>query len=216
MRALVMVAVVLLAGCDRLPGRPLEADRPLRPRDVRDFARLWRENCAGCHGADGTLGPAPALANPVYSGWVDDATLTRVAAQGVPGTSMPAFARSAGGSLTDEQITLLVRGMRSRWASAPAASALPPYAGGGGDVARGATVYQRRCAACHDQARPGSVIDPAYLALVSDQGLRTAVVAGRPDLGMPDWRGEGANEPLSPQEVSDVVAWMASHRGGGA
>jgi cytochrome c oxidase cbb3-type subunit III len=59
-------------------------------------------------------------------------------------------------------------------------------------------------------------VDPAYLALVSDQALRTAVVAGRPDLGMPDWRGAHASEPLGAQEVSDVVAWMASHRGGGA
>jgi mono/diheme cytochrome c family protein len=220
-RAAVVVAVALLAACDRLPGRPLEADRPVRPRDVRDFAQLWSENCAGCHGADGVLGPAAALANPVYLGWVDDATLTRVTAQGVPGTAMPAFAQSAGGSLTDEQIALLVREMRRRWAGEPSASGLPPYAGGGGDVGRGATVYQQRCATCHDPGgrgspHGGSVVDPAYLALVSDQALRTAVVAGRPDLGMPDWRGAHVNEPLGAQEVSDVVAWMASHRGGGA
>ena len=60
------------------------------------------------------------------------------------------------------------------------------------------------------------MIDPTYLALVSDQALRTAVVAGRPDLGMPDWRGGASAAPLTAQEVVDVVAWMASHRGGGA
>ena len=54
-------------------------------------------------------------------------------------------------------------------------------------------------------------MDPTYLALVSDQGLRTAVIAGRPDLGMPDWRGEHGT-PLTADQVSDVVAWMASHR----
>ncbi len=220
MKLAIVAAVALLGACDRLPGRPLEADRPLRPREVRDFARLWGDNCAGCHGADGTLGPAAPLANPVYLAWVDDATLTRVTAEGVPGTAMPAFARRAGGSLTDEQIAILVRDMRARW-TRPVAGALPPYAGSPGDVTRGAALYTLRCATCHDDDRDGSphggsVVDPAYLALVSDQALRTAVVAGRPDLGMPDWRGPLEREPLAPQEVSDLVAWVVSHRGGGA
>ncbi len=217
---LALVVLALLAGCDLLPGRPREADRPLRPHEVRDFARLWGDNCAGCHGADGTLGPATATANPLYLAWVDDATLIRTIAHGVPGTAMPAFALDQGGSLTGEQVALLVREMRTRWATGPAAPGLPPYAGGGGDATRGATVYQRRCAACHDEGgagspHGGSVVDRAYLTLVSDQALRTAVVVGRPDLGMPDWRGARADDPLTAEEVSDVVAWLASHRGGG-
>jgi hypothetical protein len=56
------------------------------------------------------------------------------------------------------------------------------------------------------------VLDPAYLALVSDQALRTAVIVGRSDLGMPDWRANISGQPMSPQEISDVVAWLASHR----
>jgi cytochrome c oxidase cbb3-type subunit 3/ubiquinol-cytochrome c reductase cytochrome c subunit len=56
------------------------------------------------------------------------------------------------------------------------------------------------------------VVDSAYLALVSDQALRTAVIAGRVDLGMPDWREAVADRPMTPQEIADVVAWLASHR----
>ena len=56
------------------------------------------------------------------------------------------------------------------------------------------------------------MINPAYLALVSDQALRTAVIVGRSDLGMPDWRANISGQPMSPQEISDVVAWLASHR----
>ena len=55
------------------------------------------------------------------------------------------------------------------------------------------------------------IVDPSYLALVSDQGLRSVVIAGRTDLGMPDWR-ENTGSPLTSQQVSDVVAWMAVHR----
>jgi cytochrome c oxidase cbb3-type subunit 3/ubiquinol-cytochrome c reductase cytochrome c subunit len=47
---------------------------------------------------------------------------------------------------------------------------------------------------------------------VSDQGLRTAVVVGRPALGMPDWRGERAAHPLSSEDVADVVAWLIEQR----
>ena len=50
--------------------------------------------------------------------------------------------------------------------------------------------------------------DPSYLSLVSDQYLRTTVIAGRTDLGMPDWRGVAAGQALSGAQISDVVAWL--------
>jgi cytochrome c oxidase cbb3-type subunit III len=48
--------------------------------------------------------------------------------------------------------------------------------------------------------------------LVSDQQLRTIVIAGRPELGAPDWRGDVPGRPMSSQDVSDVVAWLSSKR----
>jgi len=56
------------------------------------------------------------------------------------------------------------------------------------------------------------VANSSYLALVSDQHLRTTIIAGRSDLGMPDWRGDGSTAPLTPQQVSDVVAWLVAQR----
>jgi hypothetical protein len=55
-------------------------------------------------------------------------------------------------------------------------------------------------------------VDPSYLALVSDQHLRTTVIAGRAELGMPDWRGYIAGRALAPEEISDVVAWLVTKR----
>ncbi len=55
-------------------------------------------------------------------------------------------------------------------------------------------------------------MDRAYLALVSDQALRTLIIAGRPDLGHPDWRSYVPGRPLSAQQVSDLVAWLAAKR----
>ena len=132
---------------------------------------------------------------------------------------MPAFAQNAGGMLTDQQIDALVRGIRS-WATSDALrdTTPPPYtAQTPGDPQRGAEVYRAYCSSCHGvEGRGGSkgssIVDGSFLALVSDQQLRTIVIAGRPELGAPDWRADVEGQPMSAQEISDVVAWLSSRR----
>lgn len=212
-----VVAWATVTGCDSLPGRPREADRPLRPSEVTDFARLWGENCSGCHGAEGRLGAATPLGTPSYLAAASDASIRTATAAGIRGTSMPAFAVARGGGLTERQVDLLVEGLRARW-GAPVSPAPPPIdEAAAGDPARGAAVFESRCAGCHGPGgtggpKGGSVVDPDYLRLASDRALRAATIAGRPDLGMPDWRGGSGDRPLEAGEVADVVAWMASHR----
>jgi cytochrome c oxidase cbb3-type subunit III len=213
------MATILIAGCDSLPGRPTQADFPMRPTNVTDFASLYNENCAGCHGTDGKSGAALGLNNPVYLGIVDDAAMRNVIANGVPNTAMPPFAQSAGGDLTDHQIDLLVAGIRRTWAGVPdAAAGAPPYSSStAGNADTGAQVYAANCQSCHGAdgkggPNAGSIVDPSYLSLVSEQYLRAIVIAGRPDLGHPDWKHEASGQPLTSQQVSDVVAWMSSKR----
>ena len=217
--AFASVMTILLAGCDSLPGRPTQADLPLRPTNVTDFATLYGESCAGCHGIDGKSGAALGLNNPVYLAIIDDASMRNVIANGVPNTAMPPFAQSAGGDLTDHQIDLLVAGIRKNWAGVPdAASGAPPYSSSAaGNPDSGAQVYAANCQSCHGAdgkggTNAGSVVDVSYLALVSNQYLRTIVIAGRPDLGHPDWKHEPSGQPLTSQQVSDVVAWLSSKR----
>lgn len=218
MRAIVLFAVVL-AACDALPGKPDPADRPLRPSEVTDLGRLYGENCAGCHGADGRMGAALPLDHPVYLALVDDAALRRIIASGVPDTAMPPFATSEGGMLTDAQVELLVEGIRERWGAPDAlggATAPPWQSDGAGDATRGAATYATFCARCHGDGgtggTAGSIVDGSFLALVSPQSLRTLVIAGRPDLGHPDWRRYVEGRPMTAQEVSDVVAWLVGQR----
>ncbi len=207
-------------GCDRLPGRPLPESRELRPEEVKDFAELYGNNCSGCHGPEGQGGAALALANPVYLAIADDETVRRVMSNGVPGTSMPAFAREAGGTLTGDQIDVLVREIRARWSQPATLAGVAPPAhrtDAAGDPAHGEEIYRTFCASCHGPdgkggSKASSIVDGSYLGLVSDQSLRTTVIAGRPDLGQPDWRSYIAGRSLSSQDVSDVVAWLASQR----
>jgi cytochrome c oxidase cbb3-type subunit 3 len=224
-RAIVVCASLLSAvGCDGLPGRPSEADRYLRPDQVVAFDALYAANCSGCHGAEGELGPARPLRDPLYLAIVPTAVLAETIRAGVPGTPMPAFAQSEGGSLTDAQIDALVAGLVKRWgASVP--GGLPAYSEAlasargvaPGDPTRGDRAFGRFCAECHGadgrgSDKGGSVVDSAFLGLVSDQGLRTAVIVGRRDLDMPTWRSDVPGRPMTEQEISDVVAWLVARR----
>jgi cytochrome c oxidase cbb3-type subunit 3 len=217
--AVMMVAVAACNGCDSSPGRPKSDPEIIPPNQVLEFSLLYSQNCAGCHGANGKGGAAIALANPVFLAIADDSVIRRTAANGVPGTSMPAFAQSAGAMLTDKQVDALVSGIRS-WAKSDILNNVipPPYSSQTpGDPQRGAEAYRTYCSSCHGvDGRGGnkasSIVDTAYLALVSDQQLRTIVIAGRPELGAPDWRGDVEGRPMSPEEISDVVAWLSSYR----
>lgn len=214
------LAAILSTGCGGPHGQPAKGSEVLAPNEVLEFSTLYAENCAGCHGAEGRGGAAIALANPVYLAIADDTSIHKVIANGVRGTAMSAFAESAGGMLTDAQIDAITKGIRSRWSQQGVldAATVPSYAPKSlGDAQRGEGAYKTYCESCHGPGggggRKGSAItDDSFLALVSDQGLRTVVITGRPELGAPDWRGNVPGRPMSDQEVTDVVAWLASRR----
>src|SRR5262249_419233 len=219
-----MVALIILAmGAEcPLPGKPAEKDRWKPPSQVTDFRQLYAQNCAGCHGADGRLGAARPLNDPLYLAFAGADALRQVVAKGVPGTAMPGFAQMSGGNLTDRQIDLLVDGMNAQWGRPEDFKdvALPPYrpeSAAAGDPRRGAAAYQTQRSHCHGPQGKGglsarAITDPDLLTVVSDQSLRSTIVAGRPDLGMPDWRSRLPGRPMSLQEISDVAVWLASKR----
>ena len=227
--ALILVAMLLaLAGCSRIPGRPGPGPEVVRPNEVLDFPTLYKANCAACHGENGREGAAISLANPVYLAVAGEENLREITAKGVPDRLMPPFARSAGGMLTDQQIDVLARGMMQQWSKPDllAGLSIPPYRSTlAGDAARGQQVFSIFCARCHGIAgegsstgdtkssvgKVGSIVDGAYLALISDQGLRSILIAGRPDEGMPDWRTDAA-QPMTDQQITDIVRWLATKR----
>ena len=104
--ALAILSLILLAACSTLNREPRTDPEPVAPSQVSDFSTLYTQNCAACHGTEGRGGASIALANPVYLAIVDETTMRNIVAKGVRGTSMPAFAQSAGGMLTERQIEL--------------------------------------------------------------------------------------------------------------
>ncbi len=216
-------ALALTFACQRLPGQPVPGSEEIPSEKVMEFDALYSQNCAGCHGVDGRNGAAPPLNEPLYLALADAETIKTIVANGLPGTSMSAFSRRLGGALTDEQIAALARQMHDRWAKpaelqgvTPPPLDLPADAPKG-DPTRGAAGYQTFCASCHGadgRGGPsgGSVVDHAYLGLTSDYGLRAIVVVGRSDLGMPDYRSYAPGRAMTPDEVTDVVAWLRAQQ----
>jgi mono/diheme cytochrome c family protein len=231
--ALCVLPLSMWVGCD-LPGKPDPANKPIMPDQVVSFDRLFAANCAGCHGAKGKLGPAPPLNDPLFVAIVPEGDLVRVIREGRRGTPMPPFARKSGGPLTDEQATILVEGIRSRWKQEEQPAEAPPsysLANGedvhasSGSRERGSAIFAQACAGCHgadgagidrDGVMTNAINVPAFLALISDQAVRRIIITGRPDLGMPNFaerKGRPADfQPLSSADVDDLGALIADWR----
>ena len=245
LRRFLPLLVVLAAGCEmNLPGKPDPKQRPVLPDHEMEFTALYARNCAGCHGKDGKTGPAPPLNDDLFRASVSEEELRSVIAGGRDvsrghKTLMPAFARVSGGTLTTPQIEVLVHeikgnpeGKQPAWGvPAPLPKDAPPYKAPPSKAALTSADYERirkttftqRCAGCHrgdgDKGDAGTLNDPAFLALISNQALRRIMITGRPDLEvngkfMPGYSPErGRDKPLTSQEIDDLVALLASWRG---
>ena len=212
----VFASLILLAflatSCDP-PGKPKE-DSEL-PENVMDFQTLYTDNCSGCHGLDGKNGPGRPLNNPLYLALVPKDILQQVIENGRPGTAMPPWARSQGGPLYPKQVNVLVDGIEQRWGRPMNLPGLPPYSAENqtGNANQGKKLFLRDCFMCHGPGAPiGTVSNASYLRLVSDQMLRTSIIVGRSDLGMPDYRNLNLGKALSDEDVTDLVAYLSSLR----
>jgi mono/diheme cytochrome c family protein len=256
----VSLSLLIINGCD-FPGRPKPADRPVPADEVLDFGVLYGQNCAGCHGADGKLGPAPPLNDPLFRAIVPQEEVESIVSNGRSKTLMPAFGKENGGTLTAAQIQVLVHEIKGIPYSTkmnengdPAAIEVVADSGGRapkwgppgklpedapsynhpsvnasssntGDIVKGAAVFVRACAVCHGDdgrgiaegnATKNAINDPVFLNLNSDQVLRRYAITGRSDFGMPGFAetrpGDSQFQPLSNQEIANLVALMASWR----
>ncbi len=206
---------LLLSSACEPPGKPGQPEPTAQ--NIMDFKTLFADNCQACHGADGKNGPGRILNDGLYLSILPRETLKQILIYGRAGTAMPAWATTQGGPLTMKQIDALVDGIEKNWAKpVDFHGAQPPaYSAGNshGDAASGQKLFLRDCFMCHGPgAKVGPVTDPEFLSLASNQMLRTSIIVGRPDLGMPDYRNLNFGKALSDQNVTDLVAFLASKR----
>ena len=207
----ILICALQLASC----GKPNPDNRPIRPSEVLDFDTLFAQRCAGCHGNNGAGSGSIALHDSSYLSIAGKLTIRDIIVHGREGTLMPSFQSNTGNPLTDAQIDAIVIGMSERWGSD-----VPPYSKDRryevqpGDVAKGRGAFVDLCSECHGKDGlgndAGSVVSPDFLALVSPQYLRSVILFGRPELGMPQFAGK-----TDDQTIDDIVAWLQSHNTSG-
>ena len=212
--ALLCLGLIATTGCEPW-GKPDEPETPAN--QITDFKVLYGKNCAGCHGAEGKYGPGRILNDPLYLKFTNHEELKKVLIYGRAGMAMPAWAISQGGPLTDKQIDVLVNGIYSSWAKPVDlhGTELPAYSApvSSGDAAHGKKLFAKDCYMCHGPgAAVGLITSASYLQLASNQNLRTSIVIGRSDLGMPNYENLNAGKALSNQDVSDLVTYLSSLR----
>lgn len=182
-----------------------------------DGAKLYAQNCAACHGEQGSGGIGIPLALASFHGLVPDDYVRKTIRLGRPGRVMPAFI-----TLTDAEVDAIVRHVQS-WGSGPA----PRYSSAPirGDIARGRQLFGKHCAACHGAngeggkgtgvtlARPRdlpimppALHNPGFLASASDPMIKAILMQGIKGTPMVSFLQAG----LSEKEIDDVVAFVRS------
>lgn len=158
----------------------------MSPEDEQAGARLFRAQCAGCHGPDGAgTGAGPNLSSgTLVHGNSDEAVFASIS-KGFPGTAMPAF------SLSGLQIWQLVTHLR---ALAMARGARE----GRGDPQAGASVFRDNCSGCHLVNGEGGLSGPDLTSV----GRRLSVAEIRESIVNPD--------AVVPSEYWSVVATTAT------
>ena len=202
-----LVATGLVAAC--VAGGALECYRDSYTPEQRIGAELYGRMCAVCHGRTGegyAADNAPALANANFQASVTDDFLRTAIANGRRDTTMSPWSTNRGGPLSGADVDAVVAFMRTWHDGEPVAlDDRPPK----GDAARGARLFDARCADCHGKSGRGGpniqLGDSELLATASDGFLRLAIREGRPGTRMAAYA-----DSLGEQGVDDVLALMRS------
>jgi cytochrome c oxidase cbb3-type subunit 3 len=219
----VIVAAACLQACGKIsttdPAETVVASLP------QAAMTNYAENCSACHGANGVNGAARQLADANYLASVGRESLINITTNGVPGGFCPGSGPASLADWNPKQVADFVDGILEVWGKNGVALSIPwsVKLASAGNALNGQAVYAATCQSCHGAPNfkgvtaSGSVTDPNYLRLITDQGLRSAILFGRPDRGMPGWSGpfphQAADSKLSSQEISDVVVFLRSTAG---
>lgn len=148
------------------------------PLDELAGEKLYRSQCASCHGLKGEgAGAGPSLTSGTFRHGGTDEALFRTISKGVPGTPMPAFA------LSGLKIWQLVTHVRELGIVRGAETVK-------GDTTAGAALYKANCATCHAIRGEGGLSGPD-LTLIgtmrSSSDMRAAIVDPNAQVAAEHW-----------------------------
>ena len=226
---LLLLVVVLPAYALREPARMEAAQQDLRETFVADGAVMYVDNCALCHGVDGSgIGSYPAL-NAEAIRNADYDFLYKTISRGRYNTAMAAWSEEDGGPFNSYQIEEMVAFLRyvdwnqvaemaAQQGVIPPAMPVPDVGddllaqvaalGPEGEIwARGLAAYAENCTTCHGVNGEGTDLAPALNAddtrTQDADELARIIREGVPGTMMPSWDAK-----LEPETITDLVAFI--------
>lgn len=136
--------------------------------DVQTGQKLFRAQCAGCHGPNGEGGRGAVLAQPKLRHVADDEALFKTIRDGIKGTQMP-----AGYALTNREIWQVAGYVRSLGSASP--ESVPGNPQTGESIFRG----KGTCTQCHTVNGQGGSVGPELTEIGAQRSsahLRSAVL----------------------------------------
>lgn len=180
-------------------------------------AILYSQNCAACHGEQGTGGIGVPLSLPAFQATISDAYVGKTIRLGRPGRVMPAFTQ-----LSDQEVQAIVGYVRAWNQAAPMAYSDKPVLG---NALRGKTLFSQHCAGCHGENGEGgkgtgvtfsrprdlpimapALRNPGFLASATDEMIKATLIRGRQGTPMVSFLKKGLKE----KDIDDIVYYVRS------
>ena len=154
------------------------------PGDVEEGGKLYRANCIGCHGPEGTSVTGIDLGRGRFRTVSTDEQIAGVIMNGVPGTGMPGLIPAA------QRAYFVVAYLRSM----NDASAVRSIAAAKGDTTRGRALFfgKGTCSNCHRAMGTGGRSGPD----LSEAGLMLRPIEIETSILDPDAAMPSANQPF--------------------
>ena len=211
--------VVLIGLAVSILGFARAAAQSADPAQVEQGARLYVENCAVCHGADGQGRVGATLAKN-WPSIRPDLTIREVIEKGVSGSPMPAWGEANGGPLSEADIDALVayiltwepNGPRQipptpTYIPRPPVTPLPNVEG---DPALGGVLFDENCVVCHGangEGRVGARLAKDWPSLRPDLTVKATIERGIEGSPMPGWSQQNGG-PLTEEQINHLVAFI--------
>jgi mono/diheme cytochrome c family protein len=211
--------VVLIGLAVSLLGFARATAQSADPAQVEQGARLYADNCAVCHGADGQGRVGATLAKN-WPSIRPDLTIREVIEKGVSGSPMPAWGAANGGPLSEADIDALVayiltwepNGPRQipptpTYIPRPPVTPLPNVEG---DPVLGGALFDENCVVCHGangEGRVGARLAKNWPSLRPDLTVKATIERGIEGSPMPGWSQQNGG-PLSEEQINHLVAFI--------
>jgi mono/diheme cytochrome c family protein len=182
-------------------------------------ARLFAENCAVCHGANGEGRVGATLAKD-WPSIRPDLEVRMTIENGITGSPMPPWSMANGGPLTSQEIDALVAYVLSwqtggprplpptpSYAPRPVVTAPPNVVG---DPNQGGVLFDMNCVVCHGthgEGRVGAQLAKAWVSIRPDLSIKETISNGVQGSPMPAW-SQANGGPLTETEIDNLVAFV--------